>query len=63
MKTPLLQTVWHHLAAAQVCIITADCERDPVTPERRRDLIAEAQEHSKQADVFLKQQLALTRST
>lgn len=58
MQTPALQSAWHHLQAAQVCLITADDASDPVSPEKRRDLIAEAQEHSKQADVMLKQQLA-----
>lgn len=58
MQTPALQSAWHHLTQAQVCIIRADDTRDPVTPEQRRELIAEAQDHSKQADVLLKQQLA-----
>jgi hypothetical protein len=59
MKTPALQSAWHHLTAAQVCLIRADDTQDPVTPEKRRDLIAEAQDHSKQADVILKQHLAI----
>ncbi len=58
MQTPALQSAWHQLAAAQVCLVKADDTQDPVTPEKRRDLIAEAQEHAKQADVILKQQLA-----
>ena len=54
MHDPTLQSIWHELNAAQVALI----ESEGLAGPDRRAKLATAQEHSKRADILIKQLLA-----